>query len=147
MPTAFETEPCTRCGGAGKYSFNGQHSRCYKCDDKNNGRSFTKRGRAAKDFYLALRLVMPCDVKIGDVIKTLNFKQLTVAEISKEPHWMMRKSGYMGFLFTNKDGAKDWAEDGRELHMIPTQEQNAAMIHMALVHQSSLTKTGTPRKR
>lgn len=24
--------PCTRCGGSGHYSFNGEHSRCYQCD-------------------------------------------------------------------------------------------------------------------
>jgi len=146
MATAFETESCSRCGGSGQHSFNGEHSRCYKCDGKNNGMALTKRGRAAKEFYLAMRNIAVADVKIGDAIKTLNFKKLSVTEISRGTHPWMPKSDRMGFLFTNKDGKSDWIGDNETISLIPSAEQNAVFIAQALAYQETLTKSGTPRK-
>jgi len=146
MTTAFETESCSRCGGSGHYSFNGTHSRCYKCDGKNDGQAYTKRGRAAKDFYLALKSVVPTNVKIGDKIRTLNFKQLTVAEITRSIHPMMSKSTVEGFLFTNEHGKADWVSNNGSVHLIPSAEQNESFIAQALAYQATLTKAGKPRK-
>jgi hypothetical protein len=49
---SFETKTCTRCDGSGRYSFNMlDGDRCYGCSGK--GVQLTKRGAAAREFYLA----------------------------------------------------------------------------------------------
>lgn len=65
----YETTPCTRCGGNGRYSFNLRDgSRCYGC--KGTGKAMTKRAKAlhkridaAKDDHFT---VAAEDVQVGD---------------------------------------------------------------------------------
>lgn len=152
MTTNFETESCTRCGGTGQHSFNGEHSICYKCDGKNNGMALTKRGRAAKDYYLAKFEITAKDVKVGDIIRTNHIKQLTAVAVSVVPS----NARYL------KDGVMVQAPDqvlieglkqsikvspDSAVRRIPTKEENDAAIQDALAYQQTLTKAGTPRKR
>lgn len=63
----FEICICSRCGGTGNYSYNQlTGTRCFKC----NGVKavYTKRGRAALDYWRSLRSRPVEDLKIGDVI-------------------------------------------------------------------------------
>lgn len=63
----FETEPCSRCGGSGRYSFNLMDGDlCYGC----NGTGFkwtTKGGKAWKKFD-AMRETEVCNIKVGDKV-------------------------------------------------------------------------------
>lgn len=148
MATAFETEPCTRCGGTGHYSFNGEHSRCYKCDGKNGARSLTKRGVAAKAYYLAKFRVAASDIKIGDMIETGNGQKLRVVEIETKDETVIingetRRVKTLGLI------GKSWAYYtglSAIVRRYPTPEENDAAIADALAYQATLTKAGKPRK-
>lgn len=163
MTTAFETEACTRCGGTGRFSHNGEHDRCYKCDGKNGCRAYTKRGRAAKDYYLSKLYLRPDEVKVGDVIAFYGIKQLTVAkiEIMQSGSWLNPNTGdwepIFHYVFENEKGLKgsiqklknydDTVANSFLVRRLPTPDENKAAIADALAYQATLTKAGTPRKR
>jgi hypothetical protein len=66
-PKQFESQTCTRCGGAGTYSWNQRDGdRCFGCEGK--GRQYTKRGAAAARFYSNSLRVSTSDLKVGDVV-------------------------------------------------------------------------------
>jgi hypothetical protein len=149
--TVFETEPCTRCGGTGCHSFNGEHDRCYKCNGENGCRALTKRGKAAKEYYLSKFKVPASEVKVGQAIRTDRIKKLTAIEVKTVPSG----ARYM------KDGI--WHDVGDQVRItgaktaiqvapdtlvriLPTAEENENAIADALAYQATLTKAGTPRK-
>lgn len=161
MTTAFETEPCTRCGGTGKFSHNGEHDRCYKCDGKNGARSYTKRGRAAKDFYLRSLVIAPEDVKVGDVIRTYGIKRLTVAKIEMVNSGKAKnlrtgeETDIIHYVYTNATGLAGSAQKTQKpvdhnsiyaVRRIPSVEENKRLIAEALAFQATLTKNGKARK-
>lgn len=153
MTTAFETEACSRCHGTGNFSFNGEHSRCYKCDGKNGCRAYTKRGAAAKAYYEAKLMVSVSEIKTGDKIRTLYIKQLTVAKIEEHaPTGRAWNNGVEIALknvieFHNVHGVVIQTFIGETIRRIPTTGENAALLADALAYQESLTKDGKPRKR
>lgn len=66
----FESRPCDRCGGSGRYSFNLIHgSVCYGCQGA--GVVYTEAGLKARDEFNALRVrkAPATEVKAGDVVK------------------------------------------------------------------------------
>lgn len=70
MATIFETEPCTRCGGSGRYSYTqgmkgpfGPET-CFKCIG--TGMQYTKRGAVAKEFYDSLCMAEAQTLVVGD---------------------------------------------------------------------------------
>lgn len=156
--TVFETEVCSRCGGTGHYSYNQvDGTKCFKC--RGEKMAYTKRGRAAKDFYIASRCIEPKDVKIGDVIRFVGIKRLTVAKIE------LKQSGYSinsrtgektpieHYIFTNENGLSGAVQNVRttpgsywSVQILPTAEQNQKLIAEALAYQETLTKSGKPRK-
>lgn len=150
MATAFETEVCSRCGGTGQHSFNGEHSRCYKCDGKNGARAYTKRGKAAKEFYLVSTQIRADAVKVGDMIVTDFIGKFRVVSIEK---------GVMRARYNNENwreianitlsGAKNSIVVSAEtmVRRVPTVEENEKLIAAALAYQETLTKEGLPRKR
>lgn len=152
MTTNFETESCSRCGGSGRHSFNGEHDICYKCGGKNNGMALTKRGAAAKAYYLAKFQVLATDVKVGDVIANDTTKRLTVLATSIVPsNCRYLKDGVMVDAddMVLIEGAKMSIKLGQNgtVRRLPTAEENDAAIADALKYQETLTKAGTPRKR
>lgn len=67
MGALFETKPCSRCGGSGRYSFNLMHgSTCYGCGG--GGEVHTKRGKGARAHMIALQTRPVADVKIGEFV-------------------------------------------------------------------------------
>lgn len=52
MKIQFEIGECGRCGGSGKFSFNGEHDRCYGCNGQ--GTALTSKGKRARAAYDAL---------------------------------------------------------------------------------------------
>lgn len=159
--TVFETEPCSRCGGSGRFSHNGEHDRCYKCDGKNGCRALTKRGQAARQYYLDKRTVTPEQVKIGDVIAAYGVKRLTVAKITlKHTATGINAKGeefpIEHYVFENKDGMstavqklKDYSNAGSTfaIRLLLSPEENDKLLKEALAYQDTLTKQGKPRKR
>ena len=155
MPTIFETEVCSRCGGTGHYSFNGEHSRCYKCDGQNGARAFTKRGAAAKAFYEASLTVPVCEIKPGMMVRdiTRGIKQLTVEKIET---YMPTARGWINGIeipkkehirFTNAKGMSISYATDDVARIVPDEALNAVKKAEALAYQETLTKTGQPRKR
>ena len=95
----FETEPCHRCGGSGRYSYNQIHGdTCYGCGGR--GRVFSKKGAAALEAWKAIwKQVTPVTelrpgdrVRIDDVLRN-RWVVLTVASVAADPHnegvWMV----------------------------------------------------------
>jgi ribosomal protein L37E len=66
----FESETCSRCGGTGRYSFNGQHSICYKCGGAKV--TLTKAGREARAKWIMANVdeIPVADLRVGDIIRT-----------------------------------------------------------------------------
>lgn len=152
MSTPFETEPCTRCGGTGRYSFNGEHDRCYKCDAKNGSRSLTQRGAAAREYYLAQFQLRAADVRVGDVIRTDKIRQLTVTAVAIVPSRarFMRDGEWIDAPDQVRiDGPKASIKLDLDsvVRRLPTAEEKESAVADALAYQSTLTKTGKPRKR
>jgi hypothetical protein len=146
--TSFETEKCSRCGGSGQHSFNGEHSRCYKCDGKNNGLALTKRGHAAKAYYLAKFQINIDQVKEGDLVSKDGYKirvteivpftrKVKINGVSSEISVVRLQGKNMGLELTPTSTVRRFPKD----------EENVAAIADALEYQSTLTKTGSPRKR
>jgi hypothetical protein len=156
MTTAFETEVCSRCAGTGQHSFNGEHSRCYKCDGKNGCRAYTKRGEAAKQFYLAMRNkpVAATEVVAGMSVvvpgwkwfRPVAIKQTVRPSIKRDENNNVVRFEKATLTFTNGDGEVAVVDLTANLTVIPTPEDNDAMIAAALAYQENLTKAGTPRK-
>lgn len=158
MKTVFETEVCSRCGGTGHYSFNGEHSICYKCDGKKI--ALTKRGQAARQYYLDKRTITPEQVKVGDVISFYGMKRLTVAKITlKQSGTAINQKGEATpiehYYFENKDGLtgavqklKEYNKGGIwDIRLLLSPEENEKLLKEALAYQETLTKQGKPRKR
>lgn len=61
----FETQECSRCGGTGRYSWCQKYGdRCFKC--AGSGRQFSKRGEAARSWYVQRLSVPVTELKPGD---------------------------------------------------------------------------------
>lgn len=148
MTTVFETEACSRCGGTGQYSFNGEHSRCYKCDGKNGCRALTKRGEAAKEFYLSKLTVIATEIKVGDMIQdSLGTKIRVINIVEKVQNFI--SNGVPGSVnmitFEGKFNCYGVAET-HKIRRLPTVEENEILKAEALEYQATLTKAGKPRK-
>jgi len=151
-PLGFEMKVCSRCGGSGQYSFNQiDGSRCYGCGGEK--RQYTKRGKAAKLFYVASLQMDPADVKVGQRIETLGGDKYTVAEIVG-----IEQSGSRGMpdgtwepmmyhVFISAQGTRFTAAVGYPVKLVPDAETKATLATAALAYQDTLTATGTPRKR
>ena len=149
-PLGFETKVCSRCGGSGQYSFNQiDGSRCYGC----NGEKFqyTKRGKAAKLFYVESLNIMPADVKVGQRIDN-GCGKYTVAEIvGVEKSGAYIKNGVTipmeWLVFISAQGTRVSMQVEYPVKLVPHGEEKARLVAAALAYQDTLTATGTPRKR
>ena len=92
--TLFDTEPCSRCGGTGQYSFNQvDGTRCYGCSGT-GAKIVRKHAAMAREWAEALRKVkqpIVSDIEPGDMIAR-HGKWVTVERIDVD------KSIPMGWL-------------------------------------------------
>jgi hypothetical protein len=148
MTTAFETEVCSRCGGTGHFSFNGEHSRCYKCDNKNGARAYTKRGAAAKAYYLAKFQVPAASIVAGELVSITGVK-LRVKEVKNGSRTVKINGVAQERAFVELVGEKSSFQVSPDalVRRFPTEAENEAAIQDALAYQETLTKNGTPRKQ
>ena len=146
----FECVECNRCGGSGSYSFNMMDgSRCYGCSGQ--GWKLTKRGRAASDYYKALRSVKVEDLKVGDLFKSAgdsSFCRVLGVDIgnAKAQGCYANDGDYeqvqiIGSRYTAYRRAGDLVIKGFSM------EEKQAMRDQALAFQATLTKAGVPMKR
>lgn len=149
-PLGFEVKTCSRCGGSGQYSYNQiDGSRCYGC----NGDKIqhTKRGKAAKLFYVESLKLMPENIKVGQRIDN-GCGKYTVAEIvGVEQSGAYIKNGVAipmeWLVFISAQGTRVSVQMGYPVKLVPQGEEKARLVAAALAYQDTLTATGTPRKR
>jgi hypothetical protein len=91
----YETAPCSRCGGSGRYSYcPGYGDRCFKCGG--NGLQVSRRGKAAmakRDAWVAENVDMTATtVVVGDKIDMVDMvgtavvsRWVRVTEVVREP--------------------------------------------------------------
>lgn len=72
----FETQPCGRCGGCGKYSFNYMYGdTCFSCNG--SGVKFTKRGKRQLEAYKSARSKPASEIKVGEKVKLQGYKSFS----------------------------------------------------------------------
>lgn len=144
---SYEKEPCPRCGGSGRYSYNQiDGSRCYGCGG--TGQRLTKRGAATKRFMDGLLEIPVEDVRVGDFIRVTGYGgfRMTVREITKEVmSYHVTKDGERipktTYFFHCPQFSRGLSE-GCKVRRRPTEEE----IALGMRYQDSLTKAGKPRK-
>lgn len=160
--TRFETEPCTRCGGSGSYSYCQMYgTTCFKCSGR--GRSLTKRGHAAVAFLRQLRSRKGADVRLGDCILIEGFAGSRTTYARIDTIFTRLRSGshvdpaagttvYYNHLCLEGKTPKG---DAIGIHTFPdadvvlvfTKAENEAQVLQALAYEATLTKAGTVAKR
>lgn len=148
--TPFEVEPCSRCGGTGRYSYCQMYGdRCFGCGG--SGSRLTKRGAAARAFfYESLPRKRAGDLVAGDRVRVWN-DAARVVKSTKQ-----RETGFevvVGGRFTSPLG-DSFSECGHQLAsadeivvVVPPEPERVALVKAALEYQVTLTKQGKPRKR
>lgn len=160
----FEIENCSRCGGSGKYSWCQTHGdTCFKCGG--TGISYTKRGAAAFAYMKSLVMVPASDIKVGDLIRAeiispyqITKYNATVSEINENADFksqyyvngeLVDSPPHMAIKHTNAklgDGVI-YALPDTKIQIVPTAEQLEDLQKQAIEYQSTLTKTGKPKKK
>lgn len=146
----FESEPCGRCGGCGRYSFNQMDGdRCYGCGG--TGVKLTKRGAAARAFYVASQQMAVADLKVGMCLwddmfgKRAQFLPiLSIAPSESYTEYNGERSYYTN-ITTRR--CTLGVLSGSTVRAVRDEEQRQAQLAAALAYQATLTKTGKPAKR
>jgi hypothetical protein len=151
-PLGFEMKVCSRCHGSGQYSYNQiDGSRCYGCHGEK--KQYTKRGKAAKLFYVESLKMDPADVQVGQRIETMGGGKYTVDQIvgvEQQGAYMLPNGTWkptMVHVFISRQGTRFTATEGFKVKLVPNAETKAKLAAAALAYQDTLTATGTPRKR
>lgn len=161
--TRFETEPCGRCGGSGTHSYCEMWgTTCFDCGTKRgipgSGRRLTKRGRAARAYFLTLLPTKAAkDLVPGDKIKDRYFGGIaaTVTEIRPATGWSsstvngvtVRRDASTGCLDVVTDKVLfGTVEPDRRFDLLPTVAERDAALAAALAYEKTLTKTGKVAK-
>jgi hypothetical protein len=159
---AFETEPCSRCGGSGHYSYCQMYgTTCFRCAGRK--RTYTKRGRAAANYFESLCMVPVGSLQAGDVISggcvTVGgapynrFEKITAVGVDSGSRWIDPATGEPGPAFygieTIYKGAKltrSYANAEQLVRKGQSKDDKAAKLAQAYAYQATLTKAGKPRK-
>lgn len=166
----IETEPCSRCGGCGRYSYCARYgSTCFRCGGK--GRTLTKRGKVAAEYLRTLRSRPTSALKVGDVVRTsivtvgcevadvwATVEAIEAWDPSKATAWAIvngerRDLHAAGDLtVTTRYGKTDLGRcvETRAPDYLwrvkTTGDEAARTFALAIEFQKTLTKTGTVRK-
>lgn len=140
--TEFEYEVCSRCGGEGRYSYNQMDGdRCYGCGG--TGYKLTKRGAAAREFYLALVSKPATEIIAGDRVFLSGIGQgwYVVESVT------VMENGMIDLNFvTSKGMSGARLRPSDTLRVAQAPEAKTAKLAQAIAFQSTLTKQGKPRK-
>jgi len=165
MSAGFETQPCSRCGGTGHYSYCQRFGTvCFKC--RGAKVVYTKRGAAAYDFYRQSFPTKPAtDLLVGDRFNSSGITEggdvfgtvETVIEapqmsgdysVSRNAEGIEDRRYYLSVLTANRQGQRVYHGmfPDTEVRVIPSAEIRAQLKAAALAYQDTLTKAGTPRR-
>lgn len=143
LTDVLETEDCGRCGGTGHYSYNQiDGTRCYGCGGK--GTRYTKRGRAARDYWRWLLTTEARFIAAGERIwvdggpfSRSGWK--TVESVEARPG--------EGRIHIRVKGGLSMGEFSDSPVLCAPKPFGIALIKAVACYQENLTKAGTPRKR
>ena len=156
MQVVYEKEPCGRCGGSGRYSWNQiSGDRCFGCGG--SGERLSKRGKAAKAFADSLLDVAIEGVTQGrravyrDALtgRKTTFSGTRIVGYSKvksirDADW--REVPTFALLMRQADGTMKEAgiglSAGIRVRMLATEDE----LRLIADYQKNLTKAGKPRK-
>jgi len=149
MATIFENETCSRCGGTGKFSYNQIHgSRCYGC--QGSGVKLTKRGAAARAFFIESQQTPVADLKHGMFVWDDTFgstaKFLPLLAIEQSGSYQQIKDGRCHYISVKTSRCNNLVFPDSKVRAVRDEEHRQQLIQAALDFQSTLTKTGKPRK-
>lgn len=151
--TLFESVPCGRCGGSGKYSYCQMYGdRCFKCGGQ--GATLTKRGALASDYFKTLCSKRADELNIGDKVWEDGMFARGWAEVletkqeSKEDHsGYATSNGQTIYYFRVRTSKCDHGTTpGAMFRVAQSAADKTAKVAKALEYQNSLTKAGTVRK-
>lgn len=157
---AFESTVCKSCGGTGEFHYRSIYGKgCFTCSGM--GYKFTKRGRAAYDYFVRLLSKRPADLQPGDKIRVLGFnagsyvqptRWYKIVEIKHDQpsnssslvngEWVRHPN----VSVIECEGFSTNALPDEYLRVAQTAEQKAAALAKALEFQASLTKKGEARR-
>lgn len=160
MSLLFESEPCSRCGGSGHYSYCPSYgTTCFRC--KGLKETLTKRGAVAQGWFNQMCMKRIDQLQPGDKFRdimitgggTIGSALFTVIAVRPdESHYESLVNGVMvsgrrdllaieanGCTFLGK------APEDRILVRLP-KEARAKVADLALSYQSLLSKTGKEPK-
>lgn len=143
----FENVTCSRCGGSGKFSWCQSYGdTCFKCHG--DGKTLTKRGRAAQNWLTAQKKKKGREIEVGMTVLAEGIPGFTASRWFKveavtgegtehkidgvDKHG--ERHGFQGFWDVG-------------IRVAQTKERLAELRDAALAFQAELTKTGTVRKR
>ncbi len=149
----FEREECTRCGGAGEYSYcQAYGTKCFQC----NGKRFalTVRGKAANAYCKTLRAKKAKDVQVGDMVRIATGKGVRVSTVvaveAVSLKWREQRDGVWHDCTAERINIRTaiavlGVEPDSEVSMQLPPEQMEQTLATALAYQATLTKAGKPR--
>ena len=151
VASVFESEPCPRCGGTGKHSYNAVHRDvCYGC--RGEGRRLTKRGGAAWRFYLDSITTSWGQVRVGDRLRYEDIASSYVVTVVRiEPFTDAKFQGCVQIgLRRERDGSvfmlNVYQVGSGRVRRVPSADEAPRLRDAALAFQASLRKDGKPRK-
>lgn len=140
MATIFETETCTRCGGSGRYSFNTfDRDTCLGCN--RSGTTLSKRGKAAKAYFISLLKKPASSIKAGDQI----FEQgqwRTVQSVGPSGSYQLVNGSKVALIDVRTKKISISFVPGATLTAVTSNEELEQAKQKALEYQATLTKTG-----
>lgn len=141
----YESEPCSRCGGSGNYSYNQiDGTRCFKC--RGCGVQYTRRGKAAQEKVQILResktTMLVEDVRAGMYLVIDRRTVLVQAvEENKAAYWKSKsgvegKPGYVErtgwFFYIKTEGCTYSMGNGSTVHRAMTADEMREVAAYAL---------------
>jgi hypothetical protein len=145
--TIFESATCGRCGGSGNYSYNQVNgTTCFGCGGA--GVKLTKRGSAAKAFYVESQQVPVADLKPGMFVwddtwgkkpKFMPVLSIKLSDCQAVSNGVTRNYVY---IETSRCNHGVFAES--KVRAVRDEAQRQEQLAAALAYQATLTKMGKP---
>ena len=149
MATGFETKTCGRCGGSGHYSYCQRFGTvCFGCGG--NGKEYTKRGKAAREYYQSLLPAKAAkDLVAGDRFYHHPTWLEVIALGPSTCHRIVNGQPVDdGYINIECKGILVAGVSPEHVYRVaPTAEQKAEAVAKAMAYQASLTALGKPAKR
>lgn len=152
MATKFETKPCGRCGGGGRYSYCQMYGdTCFDC--RGTGAVLTKRGIAAKAYMRELRTVKVTELQIGwllwedGMFTKPGWKVITELNPQGSARYMKDGEWHNYFDISTANGGGMGTFPNSTVQAVANKERLEETLVMALAYQETLRQDGKPSKK